>query len=70
MKPLHFGLYDVESTGLSHHHDQILQFAGLKVDQDLNIIPGSELVIDVKPRADVVPGPKACLLYTSDAADD
>ena len=63
MKPLHFGLYDVESTGLSHHHDQILQFAGLKVDQDLNIIPGSELVIDVKPRADVVPGPKAFAIH-------
>ena len=63
LKPHVFSLYDCESTGLSKHHDQMLQFAGFKVDQELNIIPGSELVLDVKPRPDVVPGPIAFAIH-------
>jgi exodeoxyribonuclease-1 len=63
VKPISFPLYDTETTGLSKAHDQILQFAGFKVDQDLNIIPGSELVVDVRPRPDVVPGPYAFAIH-------
>lgn len=52
-------VYDVESTGLSKHFDQIVQFAGIAVDSDLNYIKGDELLLDVKLRPDVVPGPYA-----------
>jgi exodeoxyribonuclease-1 len=52
-------VYDVESTGLSKHFDQVVQFAGIAVDSDLNYIKGDELLLDVKLRPDVVPGPIA-----------
>jgi len=51
--------YDTESTGLSQHFDQVVQFAGVAVDTDLNFIKGDELLLDVKLRPDVVPGPYA-----------
>lgn len=58
-QPDELAIYDTETTGLSHHYDQAVQFAGIRVDRDLNIIPGSELVLDIKPRPDVIPGPIA-----------
>lgn len=52
-------VYDVESTGLSRQFDQMVQFAGIAVDTDLNFIKGDQLLLDVKLRPDVVPGPYA-----------
>ena len=52
-------VYDTEATGLSHHFDQVVQFAGVSVDKDLNFIKGDELLLDIKLRPDVVPGPFA-----------
>jgi exodeoxyribonuclease-1 len=55
-------VYDFESTGLSRHFDQAIQFAGIAVDTDLNYIKGDELLLDIKLRPDVVPGPYAFAL--------
>ena len=52
-------VFDTETTGLSAHHDQIVQFAGVGLDPELNIIPGDEIVLDVLMRPDVVPSPGA-----------
>lgn len=51
--------FDTETSGLSAHHDQIVQFAGVGLDPELNIIPGDEIVLDVLMRPDVVPSPGA-----------
>lgn len=58
-----FKVYDTETTGLSPHHDQVIQFAGIAVDRDLNFIPGNEIVIDIRLRPDVVPGPHAFAVH-------
>lgn len=52
-------VYDLETSGLSAHHDQILQFAGVGLDPELNIIPGDDMVLDVMLRPDVIPSPWA-----------
>lgn len=52
-------IYDLETSGLSPHHDQALQFAGVALDPDLNVIPGDELVLDIRLRPDVIPSPQA-----------
>lgn len=56
-------VYDTETTGLNSDYDQVLEFAGLKLDLAFNIIPGSERVIPVRPRLDVPPHPEACLTH-------
>ncbi|WP_137297124.1 exodeoxyribonuclease I [Psychromonas sp. SP041] len=58
--------YDSETTGISKSLDQILQFASIKTDKDLNIIPGTETNIMCKPRPDIVPHPKAFLTHHLD----
>ena len=58
-----FKVYDTETTGLSPHHDQVIQFAGIAVDRDLNVIPGNEIVLDIRLRPDVVPGPHAFAVH-------
>ncbi len=62
-KPAIFKVYDTETTGLSAFHDQVIQFAGMAVDKDLNIIPGKELVLDIRLRPDVVPSPHAFAVH-------
>lgn len=58
-----FKVYDTETTGLSPHHDQVIQFAGIAVDRDLNLIPGNEITLDIRLRPDVVPGPHAFAVH-------
>lgn len=59
MSPAFFNWFDTETTGLSAPFDQIVQFAGVRTDADLNYVKDGEFNILVKPRLDVVPGPKA-----------
>jgi exodeoxyribonuclease-1 len=59
ISPAFFNWFDTETTGLSAPFDQIVQFAGIRTDADLNYVKDGEFNILVKPRLDVVPGPKA-----------
>lgn len=54
-----FTFYDTESSGLSKSNDQIVQFAGIGVDANLDVIPGDEYITDIRLRPDVVPSPFA-----------
>jgi exodeoxyribonuclease I len=58
-----FRVYDTETTGLSAHNDQIIQFAGVALDSDLNLIKNSEIVLDISLRPDVVPSPHAFAVH-------
>jgi exodeoxyribonuclease-1 len=51
--------YDLETSGLESCYDQIVQFAGFAVDENLDYIPGDELEFEVRLRDDVVPSPQA-----------
>lgn len=53
--------YDYETTGIDSRQDRVIQFAGLRTDEDLNII-GEPLVIYCKPANDVLPDPQACMI--------
>ena len=50
---------DTETSGLLKNRDRINQFAGVDVDDNWEIIPGSELEFVVKQNLDIVPGPGA-----------
>lgn len=63
MQPSYFNFYDHETTGLSSHHDQVIQVSSIRTDADLNLIKGAELNLLVKLRPDVVPGPKAFAVH-------
>lgn len=63
IKPDFFNWYDYESTGLSPHHDQVIQASIIRTDAELNLIKGAELNLLIKPRPDVVPGPKAFAVH-------
>ena len=54
-----FLFYDVETTGLNKAYDQVLQFAAIRTDRQLNEI--DRYAITVKLRPDVVPSPAAVL---------
>jgi exodeoxyribonuclease-1 len=49
--------YDIETTGLNKAFDQILQFAAIRADDELNEI--DRHTISVKLRPDVIPSPRA-----------
>lgn len=51
--------YDIESTGLSKAFDQVLQFAAIRTDRQLQEI--DRHVIKVKLRPDIIPSPLAIL---------
>ena len=53
--------YDYETFGIDPRQDRIAQFAGVRTDEDLNII-GDPLVIYCKPASDMLPDPRACLV--------
>ncbi len=55
-----FLFYDIETTGLSRAFDQILEFAAIRTDTDLNEI--ERLATQVRLRPDVVPSPAALLV--------
>lgn len=56
-----FLFYDIETSGLSPAFDQVLTFAGIQTDADLNEL--SREVVTVKLRPDVVPSPGAFLTH-------
>lgn len=52
-----FVFYDIETTGLSKHFDQIVQFAAVRTDADLTIIDRLQLRCRLMPH--VIPSPEA-----------
>ena len=54
-----FLFYDIETTGLNKAFDQVLQFAAIRTDQQLNEIDRYELTVKLRP--DVAPSPAAVL---------
>ena len=60
--------YDTETTGIKPHFDQILQFAAILTDNDLNEVERFEIRSRLLPN--VVASPGACLLYTSPSPRD
>lgn len=61
-----FEFYDYETTGVNAGFDQVVQFASIATDGDLNVIQGSEANVIVRPRPDVVPSPMAFLTTNID----
>lgn len=55
-----FLFYDIETTGLNKAYDQILEFAAIRTDSDLNEIGRFNYTIRLRP--DVVPSPAAILV--------
>ncbi len=53
--------YDYETTGIDPRRDRILQFAGIRVDQDFNIID-KPLSFYCKLSPEILPQPEACLI--------
>jgi exodeoxyribonuclease-1 len=53
--------HDYETWGEIPSQDRPSQFAGLRTDEDLNII-GAPLVLYCQPSSDIVPKPEACLV--------
>lgn len=56
-----FYWHDYETWGTDPSVDRPSQFAGVRTDENLNII-GEPLVIYCKPVADILPHPEACLV--------
>lgn len=53
--------HDYETWGIDPSIDRPSQFAGVRTDEELNII-GEPLVLYCRPPADVLPHPEACLV--------
>ncbi len=53
--------YDLETSGLNKSFDQILQFAAIRTDTELNEI--DRYSINVKLRPDVIPSPYASIIH-------
>lgn len=53
--------HDYETFGIDPRYDRPAQFAGIRTDEDLNII-GDPLMIYCKLAADSLPSPEACLI--------
>ena len=53
--------YDYESFGIDPKFDRLSQFAGIRTDEDLNIID-EPLTLYCKPADDCLPDPNACLV--------
>ena len=53
--------YDFETFGKDPRRDRVCQFAGIRTDEDLNVL-GEPLVIYCKPSDDFLPNPFACLI--------
>ena len=61
MSPPSMYWYDFETFGSDPRTDRVCQFAGIRTDEDLNII-SEPLVIYCKPSNDFLPNPFACLI--------
>ena len=57
-----FYFHDYETFGINPMLSQATQFAGIRTDEDLNIIEGTELNIYCKVRDDQLPSPMACIV--------
>ena len=53
--------HDYETFGVDSRRDGPAQFAGLRTDQDLNLV-GDPLVVYCRPPTDRLPAPEACLV--------
>ncbi|MBY0579154.1 MAG: exodeoxyribonuclease I [Burkholderiales bacterium] len=53
--------HDYETFGIDAARDRPAQFAGMRTDEDLNII-GEPLVMYCKPASDMLPQPESCLV--------
>ena len=53
--------YDFETFGINPQLDRLSQFAGIRTDEDLNII-SDPLTLYCKPAEDCLPDPHACLI--------
>lgn len=53
--------HDYETTGVNPARDRPSQFAGVRTDEDLNVI-GEPLVLYCQPPKDILPSPIACLI--------
>lgn len=53
--------YDIETTGLNKAFDQVMQFAAIRTDEDLNEIERHELLVKINP--DVIPSPYALITH-------
>jgi exodeoxyribonuclease-1 len=53
--------HDYETFGVDPRRDRAAQFAGVRTDEQLNII-GAPLVIYCKPAPDMLPHPESCLI--------
>lgn len=53
--------HDYETFGIDARYDRPSQFAGVRTDEDLNII-GEPLMIYCRPAGDSLPQPQACLV--------
>ena len=51
--------YDIETTGLNKAFDQVLQFAAIRTDRQLNEIERHRLAVKLRP--DVIPSPGAMI---------
>ncbi|MCK4675309.1 MAG: exodeoxyribonuclease I [Gammaproteobacteria bacterium] len=53
--------YDYETFGIDPKYDRLSQFAGIRTDEELNII-SDPLTLYCKPADDCLPDPRACLI--------
>jgi exodeoxyribonuclease-1 len=53
--------YDIETTGLNKAFDQVLQFAAIRTDLNLNEIDRHEIIVKLNP--DMIPSPGAMLTH-------
>ena len=60
MKPTYL-FYDIETTGLNKCFDQVLQFACIRTDHELNELSRDEIHIKLNP--DVIPSPAAVITH-------
>ncbi|MBF0204268.1 MAG: exodeoxyribonuclease I [Desulfamplus sp.] len=56
-----FLFYDIETTGLNSAFDQVLTFAAIRTDLDLNEIERYEITMQMRP--DIVPSPGAFITH-------
>ena len=53
--------YDIETSGLNKCFDQVLQFAAIRTDLELNEIDRHEILVKLNP--DVIPSPQAMVVH-------
>ncbi len=53
--------YDLETTGLNKCFDQVLQFAAIRTDKQLNTLERHEIHIELMP--DIIPAPEAIVTH-------